>query len=377
MEFRRTFISIAIAIALVPSSASAKNEVTKLKQINQQITSVKTNIAQAEKKQAKVTTELQQAETEIGKIETNLNQTSQNLTTQKKKLDLLTKDQTAYFQQIKQEENHLLTQIRLAYMLGNEDYLKILLNQEDPNKISRMLIYHRYLLNSRLQLIDQTSATLSRIKQNKKKINSTALTLQELKTTQQKQHNELIWEKQNRTKILATVTTKIRTQNEQLKTLIANKENLEKLISKLAAAEETTKTPELPKTQISGKNVWPTRGKIAQHFGSSIQGSNWKWNGILIAAPEGQSVQATASGKVVFADWLSGYGLLLIISHGHGYMSLYGRNHSVYKNVGQTVTAGETVASVGKSGGFEKPYLYFAIRYNGKPVDPEKWYRKI
>lgn len=374
---KKIWIVILIAAWIQPTVA--KNEQSKLHQINQQISTVKTNIAQAEKKQAQVASQLQQAETTIGKLETNLSQTSQNLTLQKKKLDILTSNQKSNYQQIQQEENYLLTQIRLAYMLGKEDYLKVLLNQEDPNKISRMLVYHRYLLNSRMQLIEHIETTLDHIKQNKKKINTAALNLQELKSTQQKQHNELIQEQQTRTKILTSVKNKIRNQNEQLKTLLANKENLEKLLTHLAAQETVaqTKVPEQSITQICSKYVWPTHGRIEQHFGSSIQGSNWKWNGILIAAPEGQPVRAIANGKVVFADWLSGYGLLLIISHGHGYMSLYGRNHSVYKNVGDSVTAGENVASVGRSGGFEKPYLYFAIRYNGKPINPEKWCKNI
>lgn len=126
--------------------------------------------------------------------------------------------------------------------------------------------------------------------------------------------------------------------------------------------------------QLCKHFVWPTKGAITIHFGSPIEQSSWSWSGIIIAAPENQGIQAVSSGRVVYADWFTGYGLLLIIDHGSGYMSLYGHNSSFRKKLSDYVEAGEIVATVGRSGS-EEPGLYFAIRYNGRPVNPERWCR--
>ena len=122
-----------------------------------------------------------------------------------------------------------------------------------------------------------------------------------------------------------------------------------------------------------GHLPWPTRGSIVAHFGTSIENSELLWNGVLLQAPESQPVYAIAAGTIVFADWLTGFGLLLIIDHGGDYLTLYARNHALYKKVGETVQPGHRIADVGKSGGFEKSGLYFEIRKHGRPLDPEKW----
>jgi Membrane-bound metallopeptidase len=149
--------------------------------------------------------------------------------------------------------------------------------------------------------------------------------------------------------------------------------NLEKLINRLSPRKKVIISPELM-TQLCQSFVWPTKGTVTIHFGSPIEQSSWSWSGIIISAPENQEIRAVSAGKVVYADWFTGYGLLLIIDHGSGYMSLYGHNNAFRKKLGAEVKAGEVVATVGKSG-CEEPELYFAIRYNGQPINPERWCR--
>ena len=121
---------------------------------------------------------------------------------------------------------------------------------------------------------------------------------------------------------------------------------------------------------------WPTIGKTVTHFGARVEQSDLKWSGILVRAPEGRDVTSIFPGTVVFADWLKGFGQLVIIDHGQGYMSLYGRNRNLYKQLGESVEAGERIAQVGQSGGFSESGLYFEIRHNGRPLDPERWLRR-
>ena len=122
-----------------------------------------------------------------------------------------------------------------------------------------------------------------------------------------------------------------------------------------------------------GHLIWPTTGRIKHHFGTQIGQSELKWNGVLIEASQGQTVHAVAPGKVIFAKWLQGYGLLLIIDHGNGYMTLYGRNQSLLKKVGDWVKTNTTIATAGQTGGFSQSALYFSLRHNAKPLNPEKW----
>ncbi|MCL5260226.1 MAG: peptidoglycan DD-metalloendopeptidase family protein [Gammaproteobacteria bacterium] len=371
-----SIVAILISLIFLGTQAFAAHETKKLKQINTKIKEVKTTLIHAKVQQESAQEQLKNTEISIGNLENSLHKTQANLTKQHAILNALITNQNQLQAQLAQEQRFLADQMRSAYILGQENYFKTLLNLEDPAKISRMLVYHRYILNSRLKLVTQISEILKQLSHNKQKITEQTQVLQNLKTEQQNQHAELLQAKNQRKLLLANIKIKIKVQNEKLKKLLADKENLEKLIIRLSAIQKAY-VPKRPPAQLCNKYIWPTKGNIDVHFGSSIQNSSWKWNGILISAPEDQEVHAIADGKIIFSEWLSGYGLLLIIDHGRGYMSLYGRNHTLYKKVGEEVNSGEAIATVGKSGGFDNPELYFAIRYNGKPVNPETWCKKI
>lgn len=376
MRFYRS-IFILFSLILLQVSVSAKNEITKLKSVQQKINVVKSNLNQAQHVQVVEKKQLKTTEVNLTKLTKSYQQTQENLHYQQVVLSRLNQNQANYNQQLQKEKQHLFEQVRLAYMLGQQDYTKTLLSQQDPNKIDRMLTYHRYILNSRLDLMDKISGIIHNLQHNKHQIQKQAIVLSRLKFKQQTERTELEKIKNQHSQNIVIAKNTIRDQSRQLSKLLNDQKNLEVIISRLSAQKAYTPPSPSSLQKICDKIVWPTAGKILVHYGSSIEHSSWTWSGLLIAASEGQAVQAIANGRVVFANQLSGYGLLLIIDHGRGYMSLYGYNQQIYKRVGDVVHSGETVASVGHSGDQSQPKLYFAIRHNGSPVNPETWCKKI
>jgi Membrane-bound metallopeptidase len=238
---------------------------------------------------------------------------------------------------------------------------------------SLLLAYHKYIFMARLEQMHHINKALERLEQNKRKIKLQTKELERLESKQQKQKLELEKTKQEYSQALSMLKGKIAIQSKKLKQLLMAKRNLERLIDSLTTHKVVAMSQE-SKTRACRNFVWPTKGVVVTRFGSSIEQSSWKWNGLVIRAPENQDIYAISPGKIVYADWLAGYGLLLIIDHGNGYMSLYGHNNRFRKKLNASVKAGEVIAAVGKSGS-EEHQLYFAIRYNGKPIDPEKWCR--
>ena len=168
-----------------------------------------------------------------------------------------------------------------------------------------------------------------------------------------------------------TQTQKIKQQHQALEVLNQNKKTLDKTLAKLNSHPRPS--GQVTFAQQKGALVWPTNGEVTHRFGTKIQQSELTWSGVVLRAPAGQTVRSVADGDVIFAKWLSGYGMLVIINHGDGYMSLYGRNQTLYVKQGSRVKAGQKIATVGQTGGFDQPGLYFAIRHNAKPLNPKLW----
>jgi murein hydrolase activator len=376
ITFKTSLLILTLSFATLITPVFANIEAIKLNQVINKISALKTDISQTQKQQVNISQQLRDTEIDISKIATSYKRTEQNIKEQLSTLNKLNINKIANEQQLRNEETLLINQIRSIYMMGQASSLKMLLNQEDPTKFNRMQIYHRYLVSSRLQFIAKINNTLKLLKQNKIKTEEHTRVLKNLEAQQKTERTKFEQLKQKHIQILKKVKNKIQTQNEKLQTLIANKENLEKIIASLKAAKKLHHKIPQSAAQMCAKLIWPTPGKITTHFGSSIEQSQWKWNGTIISAPEGQDIRSIDKGSVVYADWLAGYGLLLILDHNNGYISLYGHNHSIYKKLNDNVDAGEVIATVGKSGGSEHPELYFAVRYNGKSVNPEICYKK-
>lgn len=360
-----------ICVCVVANAADSK---IKLKTILRQITQVQTDINQKEKQQVSVEQQLRKLQVKIKKLEINCQKTIKDLQQQTNILVQLNNDQAKQLSKLQEIRQKFAVQVKAAYQIEQPDYFKTIIYKESYLDSAVFLTYHKYLFTARLKQMHNIKQTVDRIRLNRQQIMKQAKILEDLENKQQQQKQELVQTQLERNAILKELKNKITSQNQRLKQLVSAKKNLEELIARLSVSgmhKAIALSPSLI-TKLCQDFVWPTTGKVAVHFGSPIEQSSWSWNGIIIAAPEDQIIKAISSGTVVYADWLSGYGLLLIIDHGNGYMSLYGYNNNFRKKLHDRVIAGEIIATVGKSSR-EESGLYFSVRYNGKPVNPEKW----
>ena len=272
------------------------------------------------------------------------------------------------------------------YTSGQPDALKLVLNREDPNRIAREFHYLTHLARARGELIRGLRSNLSRLNALALDTRKQRDELAAIRTAQQAQRARLEDEKRARRQVLQKVSLQVTRQRREISTLKRDENRLARLVEQLSqmlsrARPEGLRNERLPDasgdgnafSQLKGQLRLPVRGELRNRFGGQREDSGLSWKGLFIAAPAGQDVKAIAAGRVVFADWLRGFGNLLIIDHGGGYMSLYGYNEALYKQVGETARGGETVAAVGNSGGNGDSGLYFEVRYQGKAFDPLSW----
>lgn len=365
---KRTTLIFVISLLVVPLTTFANNEQTTLKRITHKIASIKNSLTLDHNKRNKLQGDLKKVETNSSRISKRLYKTKKNLREQQDLLQSLKTNQEKYESQLKTEQTLLEQQILTAYMLGRQSYLKLLLNQENSSQVSRFLMYYHYINESRLQVILNIQDTLEQIQNNQEAIEKQYNVLKTLQVKQKTQKQQLAEEQKNRLHLLSILNKNIQSKQQRLDTLNKNKTRLKKMIERIAQAK--VNFPKANFTKLHKRLHWPTNGKVVPLFGTQIEKSELRWGGVLIKAKEGQPIHAIADGKVVFAKWLQGYGLLLIVNHGNGFMTLYGRNHVLYKKVGDVVHPGDLIASVGQTGGYKSPALYFEIRHNGKPVNP-------
>ncbi|QLH41308.1 MAG: peptidoglycan DD-metalloendopeptidase family protein [Coxiellaceae bacterium] len=353
---------------LTSSSLSYADTMSQLDHIRHQIQGLKSSLSHDHSKQQQLQQQLASNETKMSQLAKTLRQTQIELKQQQQRLQQLEQQQAEYEQAINQQQDSLASQLRALYLQGHQEYLQLLLNQKDPADISRYANYYHYLNAARLMLIAQYQQNLTDLAATRAEIQQQTLKLTALKNQQQQQQAGLTKHQLERQQLLSTLSTAMHGKQQQLATLVANKAALEQVIQRLAAHTNTILAVRKP----HGKFPWPTPGRIIERFGASIEQSQLKSNGVLIAAPEGQAVDAIANGQVVFSNWMAGYGLLLIVDHGDGYMTIYGHNQSLFKRVGERVKQGELIATVGNTGGNTNSALYFAIRDHGQPINPEK-----
>jgi septal ring factor EnvC (AmiA/AmiB activator) len=272
-------------------------------------------------------------------------------------------------------QDSLAAQLRAAYILGRREPLKLLLNQKDPAQAGRNFAYYGYFGRMRASQIHAINDNIARIDELQAKIDDEDAQLARLEAAQKNQLGQLEQARQRRGKVLASLEQESKNRSEALARLQRQQAALEKLLKDLnRALEKFPVDANDAFARLRGELAWPAEGRLVAHFGETRAGGV-KWNGVLIAAERGTPVRAIYHGRVAYADWLPGLGLLLIIDHGNGYLSLYGHNERLYKAAGAQVRAGDTIAGVGDSGGRSQDELYFEIRKAGRPIDPRPWFK--
>ena len=323
--------------------------------------------------------ELRRVERRIGRIGRSITKLKGQLREQEKKLAKLQARRSELQKSITLQQRYLAGQIRAAYAMGRQEYLKILLNQEDPSAVGRTLTYYDYLNKARSERIKNLNGTIQELEQVRRELNSESEQLRQLQQQREQERLKQQASRKQRKGVVSKLKREIRSKDQQLDGLMANEKELKSLLQALTEAlEDIPAEPgnHKPFAQLKGKLKWPTSGARLISYGSPRNVGKLRWQGVVIAGKEGQEVHAVSHGRVAFSDWLRGYGLLMIIDHGDGYMSLYGHNNSLYREVGDWVEKGDSIAAVGNSGGIDRSALYFEIRKNGKPTDPVRWCRR-
>jgi len=350
---------------------SQQESKAKLDDVQRAIAKQQSNIFTTNKKRTSIEKQLKQDDLAIAKIARAINGLENNLELTQDKIAQLVTEKRQLNREKRQQEQLLAQQLRSAYTTGQHDYLKLLLNQDQSEKIQRTISYYQYLNKARTKEIDKFQQTLAKLLQVTTEHQAQIKQLQALKNEQILQDSQLKETKAKRNKTLARLSKKLLSSQQQLNKLKAEESNLNQALQKLAALIQA----EIDLTGLSKlkrKLSWPVKGRVRHSFGSRKQGY-LKWKGVLLNAPIGKQVQTIHNGTVLFSDWLKGYGLLTVIDHGNGYMSLYAHNQTLLKSVGERVETGEPIALVGQSGGQEQSGLYFEIRHQGKAVNPKFW----
>lgn len=269
-------------------------------------------------------------------------------------------------------------QIRAAYNTSQPDFIKVLLNQQDPASFSRSSIYFHYFNQARQQQLNQISTTLQNLTADQKALFAAQKKQQQLYDRQQQQQQVLQQQTLQRQATLAALDQKIASQDARLMLLKEQQQSLQTLLGSLnkPTANIGSNNGHKEFSKRVGSLTWPVQGKVLARFGSTRKLGKLKWQGIMIASPAGKDVVASAPGRVVFSDWLRGFGLLMIIDHGDQYMTLYGNNETLLKQVGDNVVSGELIAQSGDKGIRQYAGLYFELRHKGNPRNPLKWLSK-
>ena len=371
---------VVITLGLTPASAATEDiaiEAEKLQKLREHIDAIKTELESMHGQRNAMQAALQKTEKEIGSVTADLHQIDADAEATHQKIQSLHNDRNTERQTFTRLRQSLARDLQSAYTAGRQQRIKLLLNQQDPALVGRMMTYHGYFTRARATRLQELRATLARIDSIESALDEQQAEIIQLRLQAQEKSAQLTVEQDKRHKILAQLQRDLQVKTTELSTLQQDEQRLQALLQSLQQAMR-----EIPPEsghftslrQLKGKLHWPVAGRLTRRYGSKQSSGGQQSRGVLIATRAGAEVHAIAAGRVAFADWLRGFGLLLILDHGHGYMSLYGQNRSLYKDVGAWVKRDEVVAAAGSSGGQNQDGLYLELRKDGRPFNPSAWF---
>ncbi len=366
-------------VLLCAATPLANQNEAALQQVRSAIESLRKEIVATQTQHDSVRTELAEIERQIGTVHKRIRHLRREQQRQQSKLSELTGKEKSLQQDVAAQRDLLARQMRAAYVIGQQEYLKLWLNAQDPAAVSRTSQYYDYVNRARAQRIAQARASMEKLLAVGATIRVERDNLAQLQQQQETIKQELEARSRSRTALMQQLKTQLLTKEQELQRNLEDEKRLNKLIASLREVIPDILLAPGPRAafgKLKGKLPWPTQGRVQDTFGKKRESGRKLTNGVLIQADEGREIRAVSQGRVAYADWLRGYGMLLILDHGDGYMSLYGHNQAIYKELGEWVQSGEVIATVGKSGGENQASLYFEIRHNGKPDNPLRWCRR-
>ena len=369
---------IVLAAGLRPETASAAADPAakeaELKQVRSKIDSIRKSIQAEAERRDSLAASVRKADMEVQSARQRLSTVREQRQAAQARLKDLEQERAATRAKIDAEREALSGQLRVAYMNGQQEQLKLMLNQQDPSRLGRLMVWYAYFGRARADQLTAINEHLAHLELLSEKIAAEAAQLEQLEKQQSQQVNALASARDQRKTTLAEVQSRIRSRNDELAKARREAQALEKLVEQLRRAiQEFPDLGDSPFAKVRGKLPWPVKGPLLAKFGQLRSGGPLKWHGIVIGTERGAQVRAPYPGRVVYADWLPGLGLLLVLDHGGGFMSLYGHNEQLYRRVGDRVSPGDLLSAVGDASGFGKPGLYLEIRKGRDPLDPLPW----
>ncbi|WP_225316537.1 MULTISPECIES: murein hydrolase activator EnvC family protein [Marinobacter] len=368
---------LALVLLAVATPALAEQQVTpgQIKALREEIAGIDEWLADAEEDRSSLERQLSGLEQEIGRLTRERRELRQQAQNQQQRLNQLAEEEAELTRTLDSQRENLKKQIRAAWMEGDAPAVKVLLNEIDPDKIARTMTYYEYLSRDTIGRLEAFAANLRQLRDTQKEVKAGRLRLAELEQDVADRQQKLNNSKSEREQTLAALKADISDRRSERQELEADRNRLEKLLKEVEEAIASIPTPNEsdPFGSLKNKLPWPADGKVASKFGDSYAGGKLRYNGLLINTDEASDIKAVHYGRVVFANWLRGFGLITILDHGDGYMTLYGHSSSLYTSPGDWVEAGEAIAQAGRTGGTDNPAVYFEIRHNGKPDNPQRW----
>jgi septal ring factor EnvC (AmiA/AmiB activator) len=372
------FCSVLLLIFSSPISA-ADTDKQKLDNLKRAISSLEKRLDQRNREKNNLINELKKVEIEAAKTGKSIRQLNSKINRRRNKLSSLENQQRDLQKNIKNQNAAISEHLAAAYKLGDQEPIKLLLNQEAPQQLSRLFKYYSYFLEARNKKIETYIADVDKLSALVTEVTQQKLLLDSAKKELVKDQEQFLRVSKRRSTALNKLNISLQSDQAKLNKLIAERAELEELLNtvNVAARELVLAPPPGQQTFVSQKGLlqWPLKGRVAHSYGSQRNGS-LRWEGWMIGAKSGQAVNAVHDGQVIFSNYLRGFGLLIILNHGDGYMTLYAHNEELLKDTGDWVLSNETIARAGNSGGLDKPALYFEIRKQGQPADPKVWLGK-
>lgn len=419
----RALAFLALAAMTLPVFADDRAQTQQqIEATRQDINELKKVLGQLQQERADVQKDLRGTETQMGTLQKQVDALQEQLKKTETELQRLETEKKKLQSSRTEQQKLIGIQARAAYQSGRQEYLKLLLNQQNPEKFARTLTYYDYLSKARLDQLKAFNETLRQLADVEKNIQMQQAQLLVQQGTLDEQRTQLEQVRKERQVALAKLNDDYQARDQKLQRRQQDQADLQKVLATIeetlarqareaeearrkallaqqeeerrqreaAAASNTPPPPRkaAPQVRVStgetfggafgaarGKLPWPVDGRLLARFGDTRGDERTRWDGVMIGAAAGTAVRAVHGGRVVFADWLRGAGLLVILDHGDGYLSLYGHNQTLLKSAGDVVKAGEAISTVGTSGGQDIPALYFAIRQQGRATDPAQWCR--
>ncbi|OGS75208.1 MAG: peptidase M23 [Gallionellales bacterium GWA2_55_18] len=378
---------LCVLCCLISANTAYASQQEELENLRTRIAAMQREIDKTSESKSEAADALRESEQGISDSNRKLAELAEQLRTADKKLNVLQAQQQQLSNNLDTQQTQLGKLLYQQYLGGKQEYLKLLLNNQNPNQVNRDLQYYQYIARNRATWLTTLRGNLAALNAASMATREQRTELKSLRAEQAAQKTTLEKKQRARQQMLVKISQQLRLQRREINRLQRDENRLAQLVEKLTKMLAQPKSKSLfrnnnlpdnrfdgsPFDQLKGKLTLPVKGEVTNRFGTQRPDSTVQWKGLFLRTSAGQAVKAVAAGRVVFADWLRGFGNLLIVDHGNGYMSLYGNNETLYKQVGDVLRGGDTVAAVGNSGGNEDSGLYFELRHESKPLDPMKW----